>query len=144
MSHKGVGFEAEKWQEVARVYRKLLGVALERKAGRAGEIVAAEKKKRLAAVTEKSLQRGAKSDGNGVKQEDDEMVLREMEMAAMLRHRVRYFTDGAVIGSKMFVNEVFAQARERFSEIRKDGARAMKGNAQAARGQLWSMRDLQV
>jgi hypothetical protein len=95
-------------------------------------------------VTDKLLQRGAKSDGNGVKQEDDEMVLREMEMAAMLRHRVRYFTDGAVIGSKMFVNEVFAQARERFSEIRKDGARAMKGNAQAARGQLWSMRDLQV
>ena len=144
MSQKGVGFEAEKWQEVARVYRKLLGVALERKAGRAGEMVAAEKKKRLAAVTDKLLQRGAKSDGNAVKQEDDEMVLREMEMAAMLRHRVRYFTAGAVIGSKMFVNEVFAQARERFSEIRKDGARAMKGSARAARGQLWSMRDLRV
>jgi putative transposase len=144
MSHKGVGFAAEKWQEVARVYRKLLGVALERKAGRAGEMVAAEKKKRLAAVTEKSLQRGAKSDGNGVKQEDDEMVLREMEMAAMLRHRVRYFTAGAVIGSKMFVNEAFAQARERFGGKRKDGARKMRGSAEAVAGSLWSARDLRV
>ena len=144
MSHKGVGFEAEKWQEVARVYRKLLGVALERKAGRAGEMVAAEKKKRLAAVTDKLLQRGAKSDGNAVKQEDDEMVLREMEMAAMLRHRVRYFTAGAVIGSKMFVNEAFAQARERFGGKRKDGARKMRGSAEAVAATLWSARDLRV
>ncbi len=31
-----------------------------------------------------------------------------------------------------------------FSPKRKDGARAMKGDAEAARGVLWSMRDLQV
>jgi hypothetical protein len=72
------------------------------------------------------------------------MVLREMEMAAMLRHRVRYFTDGAVIGSKMFVNEVFAQARERFSEIRKDGARKLRGLSSVATEHLWSARDLRV
>ena len=29
-----------------------------------------------------------------------------------------YFTDGAVIGSKAFVNEAFAAARERFTEKR--------------------------
>jgi hypothetical protein len=40
-----------------------------------------------------------------------------------------------VIGSKAFVNEAFAGARERFSERRKDGA---------AKGVLWSMRDLRV
>jgi hypothetical protein len=40
------------------------------------------------------------------------------------------------------VNEVFMQARERFSAKRKDGARALKGLPQEARGLLWSMRDL--
>ncbi len=62
----------------------------------------------------------------------------------MLGCWIRYFTSGAVIGSRMFVNEVFTSARERFSSRRKDGARAMKGDAQAARGQLWSMRDVKV
>jgi hypothetical protein len=62
----------------------------------------------------------------------------------MLMHRIRYFTAGAVIGSKAFVNEAFAAARERFSAKRKDGARVMKGAASAAKGKLWSMRDLRT
>jgi putative transposase len=62
----------------------------------------------------------------------------------MLRHRVRYFTDGVVIGSKEFVNEAFAAARDRFSAKRKDGARRMKGSGKAAAGVLWSVRDLRV
>ena len=62
----------------------------------------------------------------------------------MLRCRVRYFTDGAVIGSKEFVNEAFAGARERFSGKRKDGARQLRGEAQAAAGVLWSLRDLRL
>jgi putative transposase len=41
----------------------------------------------------------------------------------MLGCWIRYFTSGAVIGSRMFVNEVFTSARERFSSRRKDGAR---------------------
>jgi hypothetical protein len=65
-------------------------------------------------------------------------------MAKMLRMRVRYFTDGAVIGSKSFVNQTFDAARERFSEKRKDGARRMRGSAAAAAGKLWSARDLRV
>lgn len=62
----------------------------------------------------------------------------------MLHCRVRYFTDGAVIGSKEFVNEAFANARERFGSKRKDGARTMRGSASSAKGQLWSVRDLRV
>ena len=65
-------------------------------------------------------------------------------MAKMLRTRVRYFTDGAVIGSKGFVNDVFASARERFTERRKDGARRMRGSGKAAADVLWSVRDLRV
>ena len=71
-------------------------------------------------------------------------MLPDLKLAAMLRCRVRYFTDGAVIGSKAFVNEAFAAARERFGANRKDGARRMKGSGGGANGVLWSMRDLRV
>ena len=70
--------------------------------------------------------------------------INDPRMLKMLRHRVRYFTDGAVIGSKDFVNEAFAAARERFSERRKDGARKMRGAGKEAGGTLWSVRDLRV
>ncbi|HBE23999.1 MAG TPA: hypothetical protein DDW21_11390, partial [Verrucomicrobiales bacterium] len=144
MSHKGVGFEAEKWKEVARNYRVLLGLALERKAGSSGDTVAAKKKKRFAVATDKSSGGKEKPDPNAVRQEENHTVLPEMEMSAMLQHRVRYFTAGAVIGSKMFVNEAFTQARERFGENRRDGARKMRGHAAAAQKHLWSVRDLRV
>ncbi len=75
---------------------------------------------------------------------DNETVLPDLGMAGMLRQRVRYFSDGAVIGSKVFVNEAFASARERFTLRRKDGARRMRGSCKAAAGVLWSMRDLRV
>jgi hypothetical protein len=75
---------------------------------------------------------------------NNETVLPDLRMAKMLRHRVRYFTDGAVIGSKVFVNEAFAAARERFTVKRKDGARRMKGSGKDAAGVLWSVRDLRV
>jgi putative transposase len=65
-------------------------------------------------------------------------------MAKMLRTRVRYFTEGAVIGSKGFVDDAFVAARFRFSGKRKDGARRLRGNGKAAVGMLWSMRDLRV
>jgi putative transposase len=45
----------------------------------------------------------------------------------VLRCRVRYFTDGAVLGSKAYVEDVFHRHRERFGEKRKTGARKMAG-----------------
>jgi len=42
------------------------------------------------------------------------------------------------------VNEAFANARERFSQARTDGARALRGSGFAATGMLWSARDLRV
>jgi hypothetical protein len=53
---------------------------------------------------------------------------------------VRYFTDGAVIGSRDFVNKVFKNLKERFGEKRKTGARLMRGLAKDER--LYAMRDL--
>jgi len=58
--------------------------------------------------------------------------------------RFKRSLDGAVIGSKEFVNEAFANARERFSKARKEGARSMRGSGSGAKGQLWSVRDLRV
>lgn len=75
---------------------------------------------------------------------DNGTVLPDLKMATMLRCRIRYFTDGAVIGSKAFVNDAFDAARERFTAKRKDGARRMKGSGSAAGGVLWSVRDLRV
>lgn len=151
MAHRGTGFEAEKWKEAARVYRKMMGLALERKAGRAAEMVQAAKTKRHEAVVKKSRKKAdavdleaAKNASAEVGSENDvnDTVLPELKMAEILGYRIRYFTSGAVVGSKIFVNEVFSQARERFGARRKDGARAMKGEAKAAKGLLWSMRDL--
>ena len=148
MGHKGVGFDSEKWQETSKLYRKMLGRALERKAGRAEEMVQAAKGKRHEAVVRKSMKKADVNDLEAAKNAPAEgindTVLLELKMAEMLGHRIRYFTAGAVIGSKAFVNEVFTSTRERFGSRRKDGARAMKGDAQAARGQLWSMRDLKA
>ncbi|KAB2642029.1 MAG: hypothetical protein DVB26_03910 [Verrucomicrobia bacterium] len=73
-----------------------------------------------------------------------EKKLEEIPYGRMLRYRVRYFTDGVVIGSKEFVNEAFAWARERFSAKRKDGARTMRGSGSGAKGLLWTARDLRV
>jgi len=129
MSHHGAGFEAEKWKEVSRIYRQVLGMALGRKSGRA-EVGP------VPVVT--------KNTAEMLESKDNETVLPEIRFAAMLRCRVRYFTDGAVIGSKVFVNEAFALSRERFTSGRKDGARRLRGNGKPAAGVLWSMRDLRV
>ena len=130
MSHHGAGFEAERWKEVSRSYRRTLGLALERKNGRA--------------EVEKRVARPQMNAGEALEAADNGTALPDLKIAAMLRCRVRYFTDGAVIGSKVFVNEAFAATRERFSEKRKDGARRLRGNGKDAAGVLWSARDLRV
>jgi REP element-mobilizing transposase RayT len=133
MSHQGAGFEAEQWNEVSRIYRWAMGVALGRKRGRA-EI---QQRSQTTGMVTKNTQEMLEA-------KENETVLPDLGMAAMLRHRVRYFTDGAVIGSKAFVDEAFAGARERFTPRRKDGARRMRGSGKPAAGVLWSMRDLRV
>ena len=50
-----------------------------------------------------------------------------LSVAQIIRHRVRYFADGAVLGSQMFVDEVFASCRQRLGRKRRTGARSMRG-----------------
>ena len=61
--------------------------------------------------------------------------------AQLLHCRVRYFSDGVVLGSKAFVNSVFAEHREQFGVKRKDGARKLKHGAWSG---LCTMRDLRL
>jgi REP element-mobilizing transposase RayT len=130
---QGVGFEAEKWLEVSRLYRRLMGMALGRQPGRAAVDGKAES---LGQITQNTAEM--------LESKDNGTVLKDLGMARMLHCRVRYFTDGAVIGSKEFVNEAFASARERFGARRKDGARVMRGSGSGAKGLLWTARDLRL
>jgi hypothetical protein len=71
-------------------------------------------------------------------------VLREkgkLPLGAYLRCRVRYFCDGAVFGSREFVEGMFRARRGWFGERRKSGARKMRGLLE---GELFTVRDLRV
>lgn len=63
----------------------------------------------------------------------------KLSMAEMVHLRVRYFSDGLVLGSRAFVEEIFNQYRPHFGKKRKSGARGIKGLS----GQdLYVIRDL--
>ena len=140
-SDKGGGFDASEWKEASRRYRRLMGMALDKKTLNSKlqtrrKSCAADGMNEAEALSAMKKEEGAATESH--------RYLPELGMAKMLRCRVRYFTDGAVIGSKGFVDDVFAGSRERFSEKRSDGARRMRGCGKAAAGVLWSMRDLRV
>lgn len=65
----------------------------------------------------------------------------EMTLSEVVRHKVRYFCDGAILGSAGFVDEVFLreQSEGRMSQKRKSGARKLRG---AQWGDLRVLRDL--
>jgi putative transposase len=134
MAHKGYAADARHWAgEVSKAYRMML---LEK----------GEEKRRE--VVEKGGKRGVRVIRKGMKREDAEAerarlgASGDVGLGKMLRCRVRYFTDGAVIGSRKFVDDVFEKCRRRFGEKRTSGARRLRGSAAAAAGVLWSARDL--
>jgi len=140
-AHKGVAADAAFWTgDVALEYRKILlagaGERVEERVEQSGAMKSIVKRKGL---TKEQL--------DAEKQrllEAEEKRMGEIPFGRMLRCRVRYFTDGAVIGSRDFVNAVFSSARERFGPRRKDGARSMRGSGSGAKGMLWTVRDLRV
>lgn len=79
------------------------------------------------------------------REEVDRVVecLAPMSKPEILRRKVRYFTDGAVLGSTAFLEEVFQQlqAQNRIGRKRRSGARRMRG---ADWGELRVLRDLQT
>ena len=134
-AHQGIAADAAFWAgDVSREYRKLLMAgAVEKLETRVARDGSAETKR---------TRKGMSAADAAAAAEREQSQEGEISLGKMLRCRVRYFTDGAVIGSRSFVNEAFAGARERFGPKRKDGARKLRGNASAAAGVLWGLRDL--
>lgn len=64
----------------------------------------------------------------------------KLPLASYVRCRVRYFSDGAVLGSREFVNEMFTHYRKHFGAKRKDGARRLRG----LETELYALRDLRI
>ncbi len=109
------------WRIVGREYRKILfGMGEER----------------VDVMTGKEVRRGFdRSEINEVMDAGGKLTRPQL-----LRCRLRYFTDGLVIGSKAFIENFFEEKREFFSEKRKEGSRRMRGGDW---GELRSCRDLQ-
>ena len=131
LAHLGTDADAGLWSGgVSREYRKLLmsgAVAkVEERVGRDGKTTAVTLRQ---GISKEQAKTGRGAGG-------------EIPFGKMLRCRVRYFTEGAVIGSRSFVDEAFLESRERFGPKRTTGARKPRGAAAPASGILWTARDL--
>jgi putative transposase len=134
MADKGWEADARRWAgQVSKRYRMILLEEGEEKTRETidakGECVIEVVKKGMAKAT-------VAAELAGLENRED-VALRQV-----LRWRVRYFTDGAVVGSRAFVDAFFHECRERFGAKRKTGARKMRGSASGAAELLWSARDL--
>ena len=127
LCHQGVEADAKLWnQGVAEAYRRLL---LEGVVEKFVELPGGGRKRVRAGMSAQEVEREKEKCGR-------------IDLGRMLHCRLRYFTAGVVIGSRKFVDEVFAQTRERFGARRRTGARRMRGAASPAAGILFSLRDL--
>ena len=112
----GLGTDSS-WREARREYRKLLfqtGTA----ASKAGAVIDVER-------TQKVLQ-----------QQQGEIPLVEL-----LRCRIRYFTDGGILGSRAFVQEQFARCRQILSSSQSDRGYRLRV---IAGDQIWALRNLRL
>ena len=96
----GAARMAANWAEAGRRYRELLSEAGEKRGG------------------------GGRAEAGGSSAEAGGGRLSE---AGMLRGRVRYFSDGLVVGSRGFVESVFGLTRGYFGAGRSSGARPLRG-----------------
>jgi len=134
MAHRGCAADARHWAgRVSREYRMML---LEGGQEKLKEVV-----NEGGGFEVKVVRKGMKKTAVDAELERLQRS-RDVALGKMLRCRIRYFTDGAGIGSRGFVDEVFRLCRDRFGMKRKDGARKWRGRGAAAAGTLWSARAL--
>ena len=102
-----MGREADEWKESAAVYRGWLFTAGVAVRGDDGKVLR-----------------------RGVAAEESEAVMKaggRMPLGQALGLRMRRMTDGLVLGSQAWVEEVYAAYREQFGRKRKVGARPLRG-----------------
>jgi REP element-mobilizing transposase RayT len=130
-AHQGIGADADLWAgDISKEYRKLLMAGA---VGKSTKIVTRDGK-----TGTKPLRKGISKEEAERERDNDG----DIPLGKLLRCRIRYFTDGAIIGSRSFVDEAFMKSRARFGPKRQTGARRLKGDAASASGILWSLRDL--
>ena len=66
----------------------------------------------------------------------------ELSLAARLRCRIRYFTDGVILGSQAFVESHFYKLKDKFGYRRRRTATRL--TALGCSDTLWVFRDLRV
>jgi len=95
----------------------------------------------------KLFQRGSKTVRGKTGAFSREQLLETLESGGnlsateLVRLKVRYFSDGLVLGSQLFVEEVFERHRSHFGEKRKSGSRRIRG---LAGSRLRVIRDLKL
>jgi len=109
--------EATEWKQAAAAYRKRLFVGAST-ANRSGKAV----------LDREQIKRVLDAGG-------------ELSPGQVLRLHIRHITDGVVLGSKGFVNEMFVLHREKFGAKRQTGARPIRG---APLPGLTALRDLRL
>lgn len=113
-----MGFlERKEWPEAAAEYRLLLFVTAAEASGSDQAVLDRQ-------AIRSELARGGK-----------------LSLGQMLRLRLRHLTDGVILGSEKFVNEMFGRFRDRFGARRKTGARLIRGVPLPG---IWVLRDLRV
>lgn len=121
----GPEFEPGSWRSVGERYRHLLHLEGRERCG--DELTGRGGRRGIASETAEVVVEGRGS----------------LSLPEVLRRKVRYFSDGAVLGSTAFVESAFGQLRERglIGSKRSSGARRLRG---ADWGELRVLRDLQV
>ena len=120
----------EKWRQTT---------SSERAAMKMGEWRTAEAVYRLLLAADEEKRKGDRSE-DGAKRRGTRVGLPRLSEVQMLRCRVRYFTDGLVIGTRKFVAHAFALTRDQFGPRRRNGPRKLA----RAETELRTMRALRV
>jgi len=111
--------ELREWKEVGAEYRRRLFVR--------GGVSGSSGK---AAMSREQIRRVLQKGG-------------ELSVGEVLRLRIRHMTDGVVLGSKGFVDQIWLAHRDRFGPKRRSGARPIRGGG-APLADLRALRDLRV
>ena len=125
-SRKGLAraWGRQRWSDtVAREYRVLLFGRGEAHAG--GETADGRYVKAKPGFSRQQIEEEIKKGG-------------QLPIWKVLRCRIRYFSDGAVLGSRSFVDSFFERERSRFGDKRETGARKLR----ISMGSVTSLRDL--
>jgi len=125
------GFSLERWDKVQTRYRRLIfgTVSVTGMKEAPGTVPAATDRKGKSGVSMAKVREVQKAGG-------------QLGLIAVMRHRVRYFSQGVALGSAEYVEGVFTSRRDAFGANRKSGARKLRGGIGGLLHGLRTLRDL--